>query len=138
MQAVELSRVQDPFLAEYLFRFKQAALSWPLPVDIDDNQLEQRLYPQLPAAPADQRAVADWSYIQQQLRHKSVTLMRLWQEYKEQFPQGYQYSQFCHLYRQWAHQIDPVMRQKHRAGEKRSQRVNAPRGSGHSNLLENL
>ena len=105
-------------VAEYLFRFQQSALSWPLPIDIDDNQLEQLLYPQLPAVPADQRAVSDWSYIHQQLRHKSVTLMLLWQEYKEQYPQGYQYSQFCHLYRQWTKQIDPVMRQEHRAGEK--------------------
>ena len=105
-------------VAEYLFRFQQAALSWPLPVDIDDNQLEQLLYPQLPAVPTDQRAVPDWSYIHKQLRHKSVTLMLLWQEHKEQYPQGYQYSQFCHLYRQWTHQIDPVMRQEHRAGEK--------------------
>ena len=105
-------------VAEYLFRFQQSALSWPLPIDIDDNQLEQLLYPQLPAVPADQRAVIDWSYIHQQLRHKSVTLMLLWQEYKEQYPQGYQYSQFCHLYRQWTKQIDPVMRQEHRAGEK--------------------
>ncbi|MDH3838937.1 MAG: winged helix-turn-helix transcriptional regulator [Desulfobacteraceae bacterium] len=70
-------------VAEYLFRFQQAALSWPLPQDIDDNQLEQRLYPRLPAIPADQRPVADWSYIHKQLRHKSVTLMLLWQEYKE-------------------------------------------------------
>ena len=46
-------------VAEYLFRFQQAALNWPLPVDIDDNQLEQLLYPQLPAVPADQRAVPD-------------------------------------------------------------------------------
>jgi transposase len=44
--------------------------------------------------------------------------MLLWQEHKEQYPQGYQYSQFCHLYRQWAKRIDPVMRQEHRAGEK--------------------
>jgi len=105
-------------VAEYLFRFQQAALSWPLPQDIDDNQLEQLLYPQLPVVPADQRPVPDWPYIHQQLRHKSVTLMLLWQEHKEQYPQGYQYSQFCYLYRQWANQIDPVMRQEHRAGEK--------------------
>ena len=44
--------------------------------------------------------------------------MLLWQEYKAQYPDGYQYSQFCHLYRQWAGRIDPVMRQEHRAGEK--------------------
>ena len=105
-------------VAEYLFRFQQAALSWPLPQELDDNQIEQLLYPRLPAVPADQRCVPDWSYIHQQLRHKSVTLMLLWQEHKEQYPQGYQYSQFCHLYRQWSKQIDPVMRQEHRAGEK--------------------
>ena len=82
-------------VGEYLFRFQQAALSWPLPQDIDDNQLEQLLYPQLPAVTADQRPVPDCSYIHQQLRQKSVTLMLLWQEHKEQYPQGYQYSQFC-------------------------------------------
>jgi transposase len=105
-------------VAEYLFRFQQAALSWPLPQDIDDNQLELLLYPQLPTLPAHQRPLPDWYYIHQQLRQKSVTLMVLWQEYKEIHPQGYQYSQFCHRYRQWASQVDPVMRQEHRAGEK--------------------
>ena len=105
-------------VGEYLFRFQQAALSWPLPQDIDDNQLEQLLYPQLPTLPAHERPLPDWSYIHQQLRHKSVTLMLLWQEHKELHPQGYQYSQFCHLYRQWTNKIDPVMRQEHRAGEK--------------------
>jgi len=34
------------------------------------------------------------------------------------YSNGYQYSQFCHLYRQWASRIDPVIRQEHRAGEK--------------------
>ena len=105
-------------VGEYLFRFQQAALSWPLAQDIDDNQLEQLLYPQLPTLPAHERPLPDWSYVHQQLRHKSVTLMLLWQEYKEIHPQGYQYSQFCHRYRQWAAKIDPVMRQEHRAGEK--------------------
>ena len=77
-------------VAEYLFRFQQAALSWPLPQDIDDNQLEQLLYPQLPAVPADQRPLPTSLILYQQLRHKSVTLMLLWQEHKELHPQGYQ------------------------------------------------
>jgi transposase len=111
-------RVSVPVPAGYLFRFQQAALSWPLPQNLDDNQLEQILYPQLPALPAHERPMPDWSYIHQQLRQKSVTLMLLWQEYKEIHPHGYQYSQFCHRYRQWAAKIDPVMRQEHRAGEK--------------------
>ncbi len=32
-------------VGEYLFRFKQAALGWPLPEDMDDVELEQLLYP---------------------------------------------------------------------------------------------
>jgi transposase len=64
------------------------------------------------------RPSVDWAYIHKELRRKAVTLMLLWQEYKERHPDGYQYSQFCHLYRQWAARIDPPMRQEHRAGEK--------------------
>jgi transposase len=117
-QIAKSCKIARSTVAEYLFRFQQAALSWPLPQNLDDNQLEQLLYPQLPALPAHERPVPDWSYIHQQLRQKSVTLMLLWQEYKEIHPHGYQYSQFCHRYRQWAAKIDPVMRQEYRAGEK--------------------
>jgi transposase len=39
-------------------------------------------------------------------------------EYKQACPDGYQYSQFCHLYQQWAGRVDLVMRHQHRAGDK--------------------
>ncbi|MBC7337370.1 MAG: IS21 family transposase, partial [Clostridia bacterium] len=41
-----------------------------------------------------------------------------WQEYKEQHPDGYQYSWFCQHYRAWSARLDVVMRHEHRAGEK--------------------
>ena len=44
--------------------------------------------------------------------------MLLWQEYKELEPSGYQYSQFCELFRQWKKKLDISMRQEHRAGDK--------------------
>src|SRR5262249_6725420 len=47
-----------------------------------------------------------------------VTLQLVWQEYKQSNPDGYQYSRFCQLYREWADKLDLVMRQEHRAGEK--------------------
>jgi len=49
---------------------------------------------------------------------KHVTLALLWQEYKEQHPDGYQYSWFCQSYRDWTAHLDVVMRHEHRAGEK--------------------
>ena len=105
-------------VSDYLNRFEASPLGWPLPSDIDDTQLEQRLFPSAQINYSTKRARLDWQYIHGELRRKGVTLMLLWQEYKEQYPDGYQYSQFCHLYRQWAGRIDPVMRQEHRAGEK--------------------
>lgn len=39
----------------------------------------------------------EWIY--RELRKKGVTLQLLWQGYKEDHPNGYQYSQFCDLYR---------------------------------------
>jgi transposase len=105
-------------VAEYLFRFQQAALSWPLPEAMDDARLEELLFPATPLTSDIERPLPDWLYIHKELRRKGVTLMLLWQEYKAQHPAGYQYSQFCYRYRQWAKKIDPVMRQEHRAGEK--------------------
>ena len=53
-----------------------------------------------------------------ELRRKGVTLFLLWQEHKETYPEGYQYSRFCQLYRDWQGKLDIAMRQEHRAGEK--------------------
>jgi transposase len=47
-----------------------------------------------------------------------VTLQLLWIEYKRTAPDGYQYTQFCVRYRQWAAALDVVLRQPYRAGEK--------------------
>jgi transposase len=47
-----------------------------------------------------------------------VTLALLWEEYKAVHPQGLQSSGFCEPYRRWQGQLDGVMRQDHRAGEK--------------------
>ncbi len=47
-----------------------------------------------------------------------MTLALLWQEYRNQHPDGYQYSQFCDRYRVWVKDLHVWMRQKHRGGEK--------------------
>ena len=50
--------------------------------------------------------------------HKHLTLMLLWQEYKAEHPDGYQYSRFCQHYRGWAGRLSVSMRQTHTPGEK--------------------
>jgi transposase len=57
-------------------------------------------------------------YLFRELKKKGVTLQLLWYEFKQVNPDGYQYTQFCHLYRQWVKKLDVTLRQQHRAGEK--------------------
>lgn len=105
-------------VGEYLRRAKLAGLSWPLPADLDDTQLEARLFPPLPKLRPEQRPLPDWAEVHCELKRKGVTLVLLWEEYKTHYPEGLQYSQFCEHYRRFAKRIDLVMRQHHRAGEK--------------------
>ena len=60
----------------------------------------------------------DWSHIHRELKRKGVTLHLLWMEYRTLHPDGYVYSRFCQLYRKWHGQVDPVLRQDHRGGQK--------------------
>ena len=105
-------------VSTYLQRAKAAALTWPLPDDLDDATLEACLFVQ-PAWPAtSDRALPDWRQLHLELRKTGVTLMLLWQEDRAAHPTGYAYSQFCERYRAWARRMKPSMRQVHRAGEK--------------------
>jgi transposase len=104
-------------VAEYLRRFTASGLNWPLSPETDDEMLDQRLFPPAAVVADTPREPPDFVSIHRELRRKAVTLMLLWQEYKAADPEGYQYSQFCHLYHQWKGQIDPVMRLEHPAGE---------------------
>lgn len=105
-------------VADYLRRAEAAGLSWPLPEGLDEVSLQRQLFPPPPSIPAEQRPVPVWADIHQELKRKGVTLFLLWQEYKEIYPQGYQYSRFCYLYRDWQSKLDITLRQPHRAGEK--------------------
>jgi transposase len=60
----------------------------------------------------------DWSYIYKEMKRPHVTLQLLWQEYKEENPEGCQYSWFGEQYRLWKKTLNISMRQEHRAGEK--------------------
>jgi transposase len=105
-------------VGEYVRRAQEAGLSWPLPQELDDGELERRLFPPRPAIASEERVLPDWFEIHREMKRKGVTLFLLWQEYRAVYPEGYQYSRFCDLYRAWRGRQSVVMRQTHRAGEK--------------------
>lgn len=100
-----------------LHRAKALGLGWPLPEEVDDATLEGRLYPPNPGR-SRARPEPVWEEIHRELRRKGVTLRLLWQEYRHDYPDGYQYSRFCERYRRWEQHLDVVLRQPYRAGEK--------------------
>jgi transposase len=111
--------LQMPFttVTDHLRRAKAAGLSWPLPEDLGDDALEALLFASRPL-PGTAHPLPDWRKVHRELRRPGVTLMLLWLEYRECFPDGYAYSQFCLLYKAWRRHLDVVMRQEHKAGEK--------------------
>lgn len=64
------------------------------------------------------RELPNWVDVHKEMSRKNVTLALLWTEYKEKNPEGYQYSRFAGLYRQWRQKLTISMRQEHKAGEK--------------------
>jgi transposase len=105
----------------YQERAQKAGLGWPLPEELTEEALEQKLFPPLVSVQASAKTLPDFDYIYRELKaHKkfNLTLDQLWREYKEQYPDGYQYSQFCQLYRGYRDKLDCSMRQDHKGGEK--------------------
>ena len=104
----------------YMARARRAGLGWPLPDGLEDAQLETLLYPPPSAVAAEQRPVPDWAVVHRELRRPNMTLSLLWEEYRSGAgaQDGFGYSWFCDLYREWVGRLKPTLRQVHTAGER--------------------
>jgi len=105
-------------IRDYLLRAKAADLGWPLPEEIDNEQLNGLLFPMRGEEISQPRSEPDWDQTHKELKRKGVTLQLLWEEYKREHPAGYQYSWYAHRYRQWSKTKDVWMVQSHDAGDK--------------------
>jgi transposase len=108
-----------PTVAAYVQRAQAAGLSWPLPDGLAAAPLEPRLLPPSPAPGPVTPLAPDGPTGHHELTRQGVTVFLLWQDYKATTPEGVQSSGFCQAYRTWASKRNLVMRQSHRAGEKR-------------------
>ena len=109
-------RMSYTTVADYVHRAAYGGLRWPLPDDLDDAELERRLFPPPPSE--RNRGQPEWSRVHAELKRPGVTLRLLWEEYRIEQPDGYGLSRFCELYQLWRGRRSPVMRQHHVAGEK--------------------
>lgn len=107
-------------------RYRQLAeslgLNYPEVAKMSDEDLRRLLKKEKKGTRgSEHRPQPDWATVHQELKKKKktgVTRQLLWEEYKEEHPEGYELSHFYHLYNVWRKKLRVSMRQTHRAGEK--------------------
>lgn len=97
-------------------RAKLVGLTWATTGPLSDDELDERLYG--PRGGGRDRPKPDLVWIHLERKKVGVTLELLHLEYLEQHPDGYRYTTFCDLYRQWLKKHRLSMRQVYRGGEK--------------------
>lgn len=112
----KVSNISRYTVQQYIMRFTATGLSWPLSENINDTILEHKLFPG--KSKKSIRPALDYGYLLKEIRRPDATLSVLWEEYKQQNPEGYQYSYFCDLFNAYRGKLNYSMRQEHKAGEK--------------------
>ena len=127
--------ISQASVSNCLARARAAGVGWPLGEGWDEARLEEALYAYArhggPAGgepvqgdpvhrpPKPQRPTPDFAHVHQELQsHRRLTLLLLWEEYRQNHPDGYGYSRFTELYHRWHRHLDVVLRHEHKAGEK--------------------
>ena len=64
-------------------RYAESGLPWPLPEDVSDSVLEDRLYPVKPTVSSVSSDLPGIEYLEEELAKKHVTLQCLYDEYRE-------------------------------------------------------
>jgi len=100
-------------ISDILHRAAEVGLEWPC--ELDDKQLMAILYPVGKRPSAAPEPDMDW--ICREIKKKGVTLMTLWEEYKEQNPDGLMYTQFCERYRGFKRKNRLEYHREYKAGE---------------------
>jgi transposase len=110
------SQLPSSTVNDYIKRFKDSKLTFVELSDLNESEVYQKLF----SEPVKQRGKIkpDFAKINRELRKKNITRQLLWEEYKEQYPEGMGYTQFCYHLSEWQKKLNVSMRQIHKAGEK--------------------
>ena len=73
----QLVGVSRTTVGEYLRRTAVIGITWPLPAEMDDAELERRLFAPAGFDTALVRAAPNWDHVHVELRRRGVTLVLL-------------------------------------------------------------
>lgn len=106
-------------LKHYLALVEQSSESLAELVNKDEFELYDKLQPKV-SADKDHRTELEtlFPWMEQELSRVGVTRFLLWGEYRNRYPKGYSYSQFCWHFQQWRKTQQVSMIIPHEAGDK--------------------
>ena len=106
-------------VAATLQRAANCGLQWPLPEEMSDKQLSERLFPTSPSKPVYK--MPDYASVHKELQRSGVTLNLLWLEYCDQCRAAgeipYQSTQFNKYYADYLAKVNATMHLSHKPGE---------------------
>jgi transposase len=108
-QVREATGVGKTAVSEYVSRAKVVGITWPIPPEITDADLERRLFTPAGFHDGSTKPVPDWTKVHQELKRRGVTLMILWEEHRAEHVEGHGYSRFCELYSEWRRRLAPTI-----------------------------
>jgi transposase len=105
---------------KYLASFKESGFTFEEVNALNDKELEDFFgkSKEYPAGNRMQSMLRCFPQVDKELKRTGVNRHILWEAYYKEFPEGYQYSQFCFYYNQWKARVNPVMHMDHKAGDK--------------------
>lgn len=104
----------------YLNAFSSSGCSFDQIDALNDKELDDFFGKSRERAPQDRLLILQRCFpsMDRELKRTGVTRMMLWEAYVKEFPNGFQYTQFCFYYNQWKSRVNPVMHLDHKAGDK--------------------
>jgi len=115
-QALGISR---PVVSDYIVRIKTSGLAYKDIENMPDETLVQILQRNKDTDDKRYKILQDkFPYFAKELKRIGVTRQILWEEYIEEIPDGYSYSQFCYHFQIWQNMSEVTMHMEHKAGDK--------------------
>jgi transposase len=117
---VRLTGISRPTVKKYLRRIQQGGQENLAPTASNERSLSAIVYDPDTApvsSPRHEVLLEHFSYAEKELTKPGATKQLLWLEYKDQYPDGYGYSQYCYHFSQWLRHKEVVMHLEHKAAE---------------------
>jgi transposase len=112
--------VSRPVVADYIAAYRLSGLSFEAFSKLTDTEAVERLRTAKPDTDTrNAAALAFFPYMVTELPRVGVTRELLWTEYRAKHPDGYEYSQFCNLFRLWhGAETEVTLPMDHKAGDR--------------------